>query len=500
MGNNCGSIIRAEWGCSVDYSAIENLRDRHPAWRLLRADNAPLLLAFLGRWFVEENRGATASSELRSALEDELFERNDGHLDTPPFPKRAQAYLEDWTATERGWLRSYYPADSDEVHYEVTSAFEKAYAWVAALPQRDFVGTESRLHTIVELLRQIVHGTDDDPESRLTVLKERRAEIDRQIAQVEAGDIAVLGETAVRDRYQQFATTARELLSDFREVGEKFRELDRQAREKIAAWDGAKGDLLADLVKTRSEIGSSDQGASFHAFYDFLLSEHQQEELGDLLSRTQHLDAVPTDARLTTIHHDWAEAAERTQRTVRQISEQLRRFLDDQVWVENRRVVELVRAVEVLALEVKDQPPGSGLELDEPGLPIALPLERPLYVVRESAEVDSMPAPAEAEELDMSALLTQTFVDRTRLADNIRGLVPDGSAATLSDIVAVHPIEQGLAEIVGYLSMNEEDLVIDMDESDETIIDYEDSDGTARRVRMPKVMVKRRRQQPMRTR
>lgn len=137
----------------MEYSAIEMPREQHPAWRLLRADNASLVLGFLGRWFVDENRGATSSSELRAALEDELYERNDGNPDAPPFPKRAQVYLEDWAATERGWLRSYYPADSDEVHYEVTSAFEKAYAWVAALRERDFVGTESRLHTIVELLR-----------------------------------------------------------------------------------------------------------------------------------------------------------------------------------------------------------------------------------------------------------------------------------------------------------------------------------------------------------
>jgi hypothetical protein len=475
----------------MDYMTIETLRERHPAWRLLRADNAPLVLAFLGRWFVEDNRGATSATELIAALADELHARNADRTDDPPFPKRPRDYLEDWAAPERGWLRSYYPASSDEVHYEVTSAFEKAYAWVAALRTRDFVGTESRLHTIVELLRQIVHGTDVDPQSRLAVLRARRSELDRQIEQAEAGNIDVLGETAVRDRYQQFAATARELLSDFREVGEKFRELDRRAREKIASWGGAKGELLADLVESRADIGSSDQGASFQAFYDFLLSQDRQEELSDLLRRTQELDAVSADGRLTTVHHDWAEAAERTQRTVRQISEQLRRFLDDQVWIENRRVVDLVRAVEGLALEVKDQAPNLGLELDVPGLPISLPMERPLYVVRESAEVDSMLAPAEPEELDLSALLAQSFVDRARLVGNLRALVPEGSAATLSDIVAVHPIEQGAAEIVGYLSIDEDDLHLDMDEAVEIVMDYVDADGSPRRVRMPKVTVSR---------
>jgi flagellar motility protein MotE (MotC chaperone) len=475
----------------MDYTAIETLRERHPAWRLLRADNASLVLSFLGRWFVEDNRGATPATELIAALDDELHARNADHPDEPPFPKRPRSYLEDWAAPERGWLRSFYPASSDEVHYEATSAFEKAYSWTVGLRARDFVGTESRLHTVVELLRQIVHGTDDDPEVRLAVLRERRAELDRQIEQAEAGHVDVLGETAVRDRYQQFASTARELLSDFREVGEKFRDLDRQAREKIASWDGAKGDLLAELVTSRADIGTSDQGASFQAFYDLLLSEHRQDELGDLLRRTQQLDAVSADQRLTTVHHDWAEAAERTQRTVRQISEQLRRFLDDQVWIENRRVVDLVRAIEGCALTVKDDPPDVGLELDVPGLPIALPMERPLYVVRESAEVDSMLAPVDAEELDLTALLAQTFVDRTRLADNLRALVPEGSAATLSDIVAVHPIEQGAAEIVGYLSIDEDDLRLDMDESVETVIDYVDAEGSSRRVRMPRVTVSR---------
>ena len=95
----------------------------------------------------------------------------------------------------------------------------------------------------------------------------------------------MLDATGVRDRYQQLATTARELLSDFREVEENFRLLDRAAREKIAAWEGSKGELLAELVGSRSEIAGSDQGRSFQSFYDFLLSESRQDELAELLAK-----------------------------------------------------------------------------------------------------------------------------------------------------------------------------------------------------------------------
>ena len=40
--------------------------------------------------------------------------------------------------------------------------------------------------------------------------------------------------------------------------------------------------------------------------------------------------------------------------TVRQLSEQLRRFLDDQVWFENRRVIDILRSIEARALQLRE--------------------------------------------------------------------------------------------------------------------------------------------------
>lgn len=474
----------------MDFEGIERLRDRHPAWRLLRAGNAPLTLSFLGRFFVEENHGATAATALVSALDDDLYTLNSADAEQPRYPRRAVDYLEDWAATESGWLRRFYPLGSDEVHYDATPAFEKAYAWVAGLQVRTFVGTESRLHTVVDLLRQIVHGTETDPEVRLDELRSRRAAIDREIAEVEAGTITVLDRAALRDRYQQFAGTARELLSDFREVEENFRGLDRAARERIAAWEGSKGELLTELVGNRADIDGSDQGRSFQAFYDLLLSDARQDELSALLAQVQALEQIDSDQRLRTIHHDWSEAAERTQRTVRQISEQLRRFLDDQVWLENRRVVDLVRLVETAALASRTAPPQLGLEIDEPGIAVVLPFERPLYDATPAARVDSLLAPVDDQNVDVATLLDQSFVDQVRLAANIRSVVPRRTSALLSDIVELFPLEHGAAEIIGYLALTDEDLEVAMDESGETLIEYTDGD-VIRHARLPKVTVTR---------
>ncbi|MGD9606048.1 MAG: DUF3375 domain-containing protein [Leucobacter sp.] len=473
----------------MEIDDISQLRAQHPAWRLLRADSAPLVLSFLGGFFIEENRGATPASRLIDALDDHLYairERDPGS-----HPREPADYLDDWAAPERGWLRKFYPVDAEEVHFDATPALEKAYRFVQDLQQRSFVGTESRLHTLIELLRQIVHGSEVDPEARIAELERRRVEIDEQIRAVREDRAAPLDETAVRDRYQLFSSTARELLSDFREVEENFRGLDRSAREKIAGWEGGKGELLTGLVTSRSDISTSDQGRSFQAFYDFLLSEQRQQELAGLVDSVQRMPAVEADRRLRYIHHDWAEAAERTQQTVRNLSEQLRRFLEDQVWVENRRVLDIVKSIEQTALKLRDAPPPAdlGLTIDEPGLTIDLPFERPLYAVQEQTQVDSLIEPAAEEVIEYDALLGQRFVDAARLAGNIRAIVPPRSTAELADIIELYPVEEGIAEILGYLALTDDDIEIELHDGQEVTIDYTDLEGRAKRAIMPKATV-----------
>jgi hypothetical protein len=124
----------------MDHADVERLRDRHPAWRLLRAANAPLVLAFPGRFFVEDNNGVTSASVLAAALDDVLYALNAPDPATPRYPKPATEYLEDWAHADAGWLRRFNPLGSDEAHYDATPALGKAYGWVTGLAVRAFVG------------------------------------------------------------------------------------------------------------------------------------------------------------------------------------------------------------------------------------------------------------------------------------------------------------------------------------------------------------------------
>lgn len=477
----------------MEYAQIEAMRERHPAWRMLRATHAPLLLTVLGRFFVEEGRGASSEGELVAALDDQLYAINSQDPANPRFVRTAAEYLADWAGPEAGFLRRFYPLGADEIHNDATPALEKAYAWVQGLAEQSFVGTESRLQTAVDLLRQIAQGTESDPAKRLYQLERRKRDIEREIDHLRQDPQAgLLDCTAVRERYQQFATTARELLADFRQVEENFRALDRSARERIATWQGSKGELLAELVHGRSMIDSSDQGRSFQAFYDLLLSTSGQEELSMLLDRLSGVEDLAGGRRMRTIHHSWAEAAERTQYTVRSISEQLRRFTDDQVWLENRRVLDLVRQIETSALQVREGDlPDLGLELEETAVDVALPTDRPLFTARPAAEVNSLLDPVDTEEVDTSVLTDQVVVDPARLASRIRALIPVRGTARLEDIVTMYPLQHGAAEIVGYLALKDDDLEVTTNEHEQVVIQYHEA-GRSMRAVMPRVEVRRR--------
>src|ERR1700740_1745706 len=115
----------------VGFDEISWLRANSPAWRLLRAENAPLVLSFLNRVFVQGNARAISAADLEALLDDELYAIRQSSPDS--FPKSARAYLDDWARPEAGWLRKYSPDGIAEPHFDATPAVEKALAWVRSL-------------------------------------------------------------------------------------------------------------------------------------------------------------------------------------------------------------------------------------------------------------------------------------------------------------------------------------------------------------------------------
>ncbi|OCB03443.1 hypothetical protein BBC27_07960 [Acidithiobacillus ferrivorans] len=451
----------------MDFTTLDALRNYHPAWRLLRSDHAPLVASFLHRVFVLPNVRIIAAADLAETLEDELYALRQ-RLGPEAFPKDAIDYLNDWASPEKSWLRKFYAQGSDEPQFDLTPATEKAIAWLNSLTARQFIGTESRLLTLFDLLRQMSEGSESDPAVRMADLQKRRNEIDAEIARVLAGDIALLDDTALKDRFQQFMQLARELLGDFREVEHNFRLLDRRVRERIALWEGAKGALLEEIMGERDAIADSDQGRSFRAFWDFLMSSQRQEELTAMLDQVLGLGpvvALQPDARMRRVHYDWLEAGEHTQRTVAQLSQQLRRFLDDKAWLENRRIMDILHGIEAKALALRDDPPTvDAMEMAELSVRIELPMERPLHTPTLKPLIAAITLQAGEDDVDAAALYQQVFVDTVQLTGHICHALQERSQITLRELTESQPLRQGLAELVVYLQLGSEAFKTAVDE------------------------------------
>ncbi len=443
----------------MDYEYIRYLKDHNPSLRLLRLENAPLIVSFLYQHFKSDNNIVLSSIELTTRLSDYLHNLRENYGDDI-YPDSAKNYLERW-ATE-GFLRKYYMPDSDEPVFELTPATEKAIEWIRDLDKKEFVGTESRLLKIYEILKEIVYKSSDDPQKRVAELERQRQEIDKEIEKIKAGEIEKFSETQIKERFYEVYDTARKLISDFRQIEYNFREIDRSLREKQLNNNLKKGKLLEDVFRSHDLLWQTDQGNSFRAFWEFLMSQSKQEELDDLIESVNRLPEVrniKNDDFIDRIKVSMIEAGDKVNKTIHHLIEQLRRYLDDKTLLENKRIIEVIRTVKASALKIKDNPPMDKDFMTVEDRPeIRLIMERPLFSPAKGVEIRAAELEeGNADSVDASVLYRQLYIDYDILKNNIRELLKFKTQVTLKQITDVYPIEKGLTEILAYYDIASKD-------------------------------------------
>ncbi len=442
---------------NYDHASLSALKDNSPAWRLLRANHSPMIISFLHRVFIAPSVRMISTTDLTVALDDELTAHREWCDYEGGFPDQAIDYLNRWASPDVGYLRKFYPPGADEPFFDLTPATEKAIGWVGTLVGRSFVGTESRLLTLVDLLRQMDSGSETDPTKRVAELQRRRDEIDREMERILKGDVPLLGDTEMKDRFQQFEQIERELLGDFREVEHNFRMLDRKIHERITLWDGGKGELLDEIMNERDAIWNSDQGRSFRGFWDFVMSGTRRDDFRQKLEQVLKHPAVMElnpDKRIRRILSDWLDAGDCTQRTVAGLSRQLRRFIDDKARLENRRIMEILSGIERKAIQVRENPPqGNFMDIVLTSAELGLPMERPMYTIKVKPVFSNLKIEVDEQDVDADALFGISVVNRAACIQNIQGELLSHGQVSLQSLLERHPLEHGLAELVTYFQL-----------------------------------------------
>jgi hypothetical protein len=475
----------------MNYEKSLSLYKNDKTLQLLRAEHFPLLIAFLHLAFKQQDKISYTQGQLQSLLSDFIYSLERRGI--TEYNQSSVDYLQRWA--QHGYLRRYYEAATDEPIYELSPATENVLKWLEDLNKQQFIGTHSRLIQFFNLLQQIVNTTSG-PYERIQKLREERSRIDREIEEIQKGNFVLPSETEVKETYFLAEETAKRLLSDFRQVEENFRELDTQTRQSIIKSNLTKAQLLDSIFEQQDYLRNTDQGKSFRAFWEFLMSEQMQKELETLIERINALPAIQEIKKeqvVDRIKTNLVDAGDKVNRSNDGLIEQLRKYVEQKNLSESRHILRNIETIESLLMDCKEEITTQGTWMMIDGLfkPV-LTMERPLFsppvrVAFENTAIEDGLAVA-----DTDILFEQFYVDVEELRNNVRALLRNKSQVALSELLTHYRPTKGITEILGYIQLatNDEKHLVNRQVQEELIVENQES-GKTYRLQAPLVIFNR---------
>jgi len=454
-------------------SDISYLFETSPAVQIIRMRNAHWVIPFLFKAFKTDNILSLPEQVLINGLAEELRNHTEGTEDLEEAriefgedeESRARKYLLNWV--QKRLLQDF--PDSDAVtQYQLSAHTEKLFQWLQSLEKRQFVGTESRFRFLFQTLREMVEYTEDDSVKRLEELKNRKAEIDKEIKRIEMGfKPEIYTNAQLRERLEWFTRLSHELLSDFREVEDNFKFIHRHIVEQHTKAEINKGAIVGYAFEAYDALRKSDQGKSFYAFWDFLVSRAGQEEwrlLTDQLLQLLQDRSIESDGDFVqTIKSLLLQQGRSVYEANDKMAEKLSRIITEKEIARHRRLRQQIGSIKELVFQFMDEDtPPCGLQLDTPA-PIRMSMERKLNLSeRQGTAIVKQPANAQEKIEDFERfgrMLNTSHIDKRRLWQNVEQVLQKKTTATLSEIIEVAGLENGIAEVVSYFSFLREKAV-----------------------------------------
>lgn len=424
--------------------------------RLLRADHAPviagLLTTHLGR------PGArVATDELYELLDADLEVLRD-HFD---LPQTARAYCDDWRSA--GFLVRRPAVGARGETLELAPETLVALRLLEQLDEPRSTVTQSRLLSLAQAVRQLAVDTDPDAERRLQTLRAERDRIDDEIARVAAGEVSVLDERTARERAEDILLQAQDLPADFAGVRARFEVLNHELRERILQAGEEDCHVLDDVFRGVDLIQASDEGQTFAAFASLIRDPERSSALDGDLAAVLDRDfagALTAEQRhtLRSLVRDLKSSSREVHSVLTDFARGLRRYVYSQEFYRDRALRdalhEALAAAVPAARSARPTTPMS-LELELSSLRLATVGEIRLH---DPSEFDTGAdlADAEDEPLDLTALKAiarETEIDFAELIDQVNAALAQAQPVTVGEILDQRPASQGLASIIGLLSL-----------------------------------------------
>lgn len=266
-------------------------RHQHPAWLLLAAHRAPLVLSCLQTLF-EESRDGVDFDDAQQSLSETLAQ----YANTLDDDAREQDAVSLARKELKDWIKKGLVIERSNRLF-ATDALEVALGFVQALDGRIMTSSASRLSVVQREIENLEANLNPDPKSRVRHIQRKIDELKHELAEAEAGKIQVLTEAEAAEGIREVFNLATGLRADFRRVEDSWREADHRLRHSIISDNNHRGTIVDKLLDGHDNLLETPEGRVFHGFQQQL---GRSIELDDMKVRIRTILRHPVTPKALT--------------------------------------------------------------------------------------------------------------------------------------------------------------------------------------------------------
>lgn len=464
----------------MDVSKLELFFKQSSVVRLMRAENAPYILAFFYEVFKERKIIEVEQTELSAMLSEYLEEFQQLEV----MQRTAEEYISEWCGEKCRFLKRFLAVEKNVWYVQLQAETEDVLVFMERIfeKQKGSFGTDSRMQLIVKSVKDLVLYSSGDTVGQLEQLEQEKRRIEAQIEAIKQGEISLeLNEREVLERFQIIVSMLRDLTGDFRGVEQRFRDIVHglRQREQEQADDGRTGDLLGYVLDAEDELRSNPHGASFYAFVDFVLSTDRRDEFEETLVQLASLSALTENRddllRLQDMMPLLTEEATKILKTTQRLSAALKRLLDPRATEEHQRLTRLMQETLRAASKLRASSADSSVSIKvDVGLTLESPMTRDFWQPAAKFHEIKFTDEKHKDEKKWRDQALQEYaalkrLDWKMLENKIAKHLKKKPQVPLREILSEGELKAGLVEVLGYIQLAHDHHHL-IDESEEQSI------------------------------
>lgn len=483
MSVACGiaSTIERKMNIHGLQATYRRLFNENIIWKLLRAEHAPYILAFIADLFPEQNE--VSYGRARNLLDEFIkYSREQGVWQTE---FNAAYYLNAWI--KAGWLR-----EMDDL-LSKTDASETVLRFCRNLDERSSGTSASHLRIVQDAVRDFVVAISENVDDRIGLLEQKKAQIQKEIDDLHAGVVTHLDVTQQRERMREIYQQASILTGDFRRVEDEIRLLDKELRIEMIEGDSTRGEVLVSLLQKEQLLALSDAGSAFDGFCQLLQDQDRSTEFREQLrSILNHPVAQQLSEQqrkyLGQLMRELARESERVFHVRRRTEEGLRAYIESGAAVENRMIDRLLSQLEKQAVSLLEQDCDLKTELKADLAVGSVQIDSPEKLSLKSPDehMDTRGIQQQENSKQPSSQMLH-YLDSVQIrvvAEKVHKTLQQKGAMSIAHLTQVHPLQAGLEELVAYLRIAKAVKATQLTEQTEQI-QFKDASGVHLQASIP---------------